>query len=160
VIAIGEYVMRIIPAAIFVSILQMILPGKGAVPALLRLGTGIFMIIVAIEPLVNVRIDDTVKYFTDIETDASSVIASAQAQTDNEIAEVIKDRAEAYISGIALNYGADVQVSIEVENESPYLPERVCVTGAVSPAIRSQLSAVLEKEFHLPKEAQVWISAG
>ena len=156
----GEYILRIVPAAIFVSVLQMILPGKSAVPVLLRFATGIFMITVAIEPLLNVQINDTIKYFTDIETDASSIIASAQSQTDNDIAEVIKDKVEAYISDMASEFGAEVQVSFEMQKESPYLPEQVCIKGAVAPIVRERISAALEKDFNLPKEAQLWISAG
>lgn len=155
----GEYIFTIVLAAMFVSILRMLLPGKGATSSLMRLAAGAFIVMVTIKPLVDIRIDDMTDYFTIIEADASQIITDAQRQTAYNIAEVITERAEAYISDIALEYGAKIDVHFEIQNISPFSPERVTITGAVSPLIRENISKILEKEFNLPKEVQTWKSS-
>lgn len=156
----GEYIFTIILAAVFVSVLQILSPGKGVASVGIRFVASIFLVVVAIKPVVDIRIGDMTDYFSDIETDASFIIDAAQEQTDSEIVKVIKERAEAYISDMALEFGADIEVSIEIQKESPYLPEYVTIKGAVAPLARERISSVLEKDFNLPKEAQMWKLAG
>ena len=155
----GNYLLTIVPAAILVSVLQILSPGKSVTAIGVRFAASLFLVTVAIKPLVNIRIGNTYEYFSGIETDASSIIDSARKQTDDEITAVIKQRAEEYIYDIALQYGAEVEVYFVIQPSNPYLPESVTITGAVAPLVRERISSVLEKEFDLPKEAQMWKSA-
>lgn len=152
----GEYIFKIVLAAIFVSILRLLLPDKGPTASIIRLVASVFIVMVAIKPFVNIRINDTIHYFTSIEADASDIISAAQAKTGSEIAEVINEKSKAYISDMALELGAELDVRFEIQKSSPFNPEYVTIVGAVSPAIREKISGVLEKEFNLPKEAQSW----
>ena len=156
----GEYIFTIILAAIFVSVFRSLLPGKSASAMAIRMISGIFLIVIAIKPLVNIRFGDTLVYFSDIQADASHIIASAQENTDLEIAGVIKEKAESYISHIALEYGAEIKVDLSIQNESPYLPEGVTIIGAVAPLVRQKISKVLETDFSIPEEAQIWTLDG
>ena len=152
----GDYILTIILAAIFVSVLQILSPGKGVASVGIRFVASIFLVVVAIKPLVDIRIGDAANYISGIETDASYIIAAAQEKTDSEIVEVIKERAETYISDMALEFGADIEVSFVIQKEKPYWPERVTITGAIAPLVRERISSVLERDFNLPKEAQIW----
>lgn len=154
--AMGEYLFTIVAAALFVSVLQILVTKKTTVSTVIKLVSGIFLLYTVVSPLVAFRVNDTIEHITDIENDASLLIADACISRDDEIRSVIKQNAEAYVLDKALVLGANIQVELTVQNESPYLPEKITLTGAVSPLIKKQLTSVIEKDIGLPEELQIW----
>jgi hypothetical protein len=57
---------------------------------------------------------------------------------------------------MASKLGAKVQVEITVQEQIPYLPQNVIISGAVSPLTKQRLSAAIEKDIGLPEESQIW----
>ena len=152
----GQYVYRVIVAAVFTSVLLAVTPGKGTIAAVIRLSAGVFLLLSAVSPIAN----STGNYFldsvTDIETEADHIIVAAQESRDSEIALVIKERTEAYISDMASGLGANLQVEIAIQTKSPYLPLSIIISGAVSPLTKQRLTSVIEKDLGIPEESQIW----
>ena len=156
---IGQYVYSVIVAAIFVSVLLIVAPEKGALRSMIGLAAGIFLVIAVLSPFVGLKTNELQNYFEDIDADAADIINDARLRTDEEIARVIKAETEAYISSKALEFGADVQVEIAIKQESPYTPESITIIGAVAPLMKQRLGSVLETDIGLSEESQKWILA-
>lgn len=152
-----EYIYTVIIAAIFVSVLQSILPGKGATSAIIHLIAGIFLLTVVISPLIKIRINRMLDYISCIETDASSIVSSAQNSTLDEIDKVIIQKAEAYILDKANNLGVNIAVEISLKSDGSSIPERIKIIGPVSPQVKKQLSALITNDLGISGEMQTWV---
>ena len=154
--SIGQYIYSLVVSAILVSLVLAIAPDKGAPSATLSLMTGIFLIIVAIAPVVKFRIGSMQNYTANIETDASKIISHAENYTKSEIARVIKEQTESYILDKAVSFGAEIKVEVMISNDGSCIPEKVQITGPISPLGKRRLSAVIKEDLGIPEELQIW----
>ena len=154
--AAAQYVYSVVTASLFVSILLSIMHDKSAVSAGIRLVAGIFLIIVAIAPLVKLRLEGTVTFIEDIETDASQIVAQAQDSRNEAILDVIKRESEAYVLDKAAEFGAVLMVDVSFQIEPPYLPQQIVIAGSASPMAKRQISTVISEDLGIPEEAQIW----
>ena len=152
----GEYIYILVIAAIIVSVLRSILPGKGVAATTLKLATGMFLVTVVIAPLVKMRFDNMLSYISSIETDASAIITEAQKSSEEEIKTVIAQQTEAYILSRASDLGASIQVEITFQQDVSYIPESVKIIGPVAPLVKKQLSALIANELGISEDLQIW----
>lgn len=155
----GEYIYTVIVAAVFSAVLQTILPEKGTAKSMIRLTLGVFLFIVILSPFIKVRVDGMLAYVSNIETDASTIIAEAQENTAQEIRGVILQNTEAYILGKAADLGADIRVEITLQEDGSFTPKWIKITGAISPMAKKQLSAVIKSDLGISEELQTWVLA-
>ena len=80
--------------------------------------------------------------------------ASGELESRNAIAVSIKAQTEAYILDKAAELGASVQAEVSVNAD--LWPDGAVLTGNVSPYVKSRLSALLETQLGIAKEALVW----
>ena len=152
----GYYIYTVIIAAIFVAVLQSILPGKSTIASMIRLTTGIFLFVIVISPLVRVRVDNMIDYISYIQTDATEIIKTAQERSNNEIKKVIKQNTEEYILGKASSLGAEVTVDIILPYDGSSVPERIKIIGPISPMLKKQLSTIIAEDLGISEDMQIW----
>lgn len=79
---------------------------------------------------------------------------AGELESRNAIAASIKAQTEAYILDKAAELGASVQAEVSVNAD--LRPDGAVLTGNVSPYVKSRLSALLETQLGIAKEALVW----
>jgi len=155
-IEIGRYLYSVIIASLFVSILMAITPGTKAVKGVIKLSTGIFLVIVVVSPFTQNRLSDLIGYVEDIKIDASGIITQAEIYTDTEIAKVIKQQTESYVLDKASDFGAEISVELALNGDT-YFPETITIRGSVSPVAKQQLSKLIADELGISEEMQTWV---
>ena len=155
--AVGQYIYTVIASAILTSILFSILPENSAITACVKMSVSIFMILIILSPLLKTQLGNIIQYFENIETNSSHIIAQAQAATNDEIRQVIKEQAESYILDKAVALGVDIQVNLTLSSGNSYVPKQVTISGAVSPLIRQHLTTLIAEDLGIPEESQTWI---
>lgn len=156
--AFGRYIVSVTAAAILCGVLKSILPGKGAVNALLQLITGIFLSFVVIRPLTQVSLRNLPMLSADYLTDAEAASAEGVILAGEAMADIIKSQAEAYILDKAHLLQAEVTVSITLSDGIPPVPIYASLTGTVSPYVKTRLTEILSSDLGIAKENQIWIS--
>ena len=154
--SLGRYIFTIIIAAILTGVLQTILPGKSLSSTMVKLTTGIFMVLVALSPLVKVRLDNTLDYISNVEIDASAIISEAEMNSKKETEKIIAQNTEAYILDRASELGADIEAKIEFQEDVLFVPLRVKITGYVSPITKRRLVSIIENDLGISEDLQIW----
>ena len=153
----GTYLMRVIAAGVLCCIVRQLFDNKSAASSAVRLLSGVFMTLVIVAPILEIRIDSV---FYDIEQLKANGEYAAQ-EGDNyakeAMAEIIIDKTQAYILDKAKSLGAEVRVTLELTDEMPPKPCGVEIMGKVSPYAKNVLSQYLETDLGICKEAQRWI---
>lgn len=155
--AVGRYIISVSAAAILCGILKSIFPSKSANAALLHLASGIFLSLVAIQPLSQIDLEALPVITDDYLSEAQAVSAQGQFLARDSMGDIIKSRAEAYILDKAREYHAELTVEVTLSAGDPPVPASVRLTGTVSPYAKRRLETILLEDLGIPKENQIWI---
>ncbi len=155
--AVGRYIVSVSSAAILCGILKSIFPSKNTNAALLNLALGIFLSLVAIQPLAKIDLEALPAITDDYLSDAQAASAQGQFMSQASMADIIKSRTEAYILDKALELHADLTVEVTLSTGEPPVPESVRLTGSLSPYAKRRLETIIHEDLGIPKENQTWI---
>ncbi len=155
--AVGRYIVSVSAAAILCGILKSIFPSKSANAALLNLALGIFLSLVAIQPLAKIDLEALPAITDDYLSEAQAASAQGQFMSQASMADIIKSRTEAYILDKALALQADLTVEVTLSTGDPPVPESVRLTGSLSPYAKRRLETIIHEDLGIPKENQTWI---
>ena len=152
---IREYLLGVIAAACICAIVTQI-PGKSSFPGVvIKLIAGIFMLLSLVSPLTDVRLKP-ISAITDVSRQANEITASAEDSTRESIAQIIKERTQAYILDKAESLGADLSVEITLSEDSIPTPVGVSISGNISPYSKKILSQTIAQDLGIDTEAQIW----
>lgn len=152
----GGYLIRITAAAILASVLRKLAP-QGAAGRGTRLGAGLLVILVALQPLGEQNLYEAARKIVEGSYQAGFTEDALQESTNALMEGLIKENTEAYILDKAQDMGVNIQVEVEtvVQNGCP-IPWRATLKGSVSPTQKETLTAILQDELGIPEERQGW----
>lgn len=153
----GAYVLSVTAAAIVVGILTEFTNPKSAIGTLIRVMGGLFLAFTAISPLVNMEFDTFWSLTEGIAAEGAAITAQGENMAWEELSRLIKAETEAYILDKAGSYQAELTAEVTLSDDAIPVPTGVTLRGDVSPYARAQLQKMLEDDFGIPKENQIWI---
>ena len=152
-----QYLLSLITSALLCSVVYGLLDKKSGYFPIIKLICGLFITVTAISPLTNISIPDISGYIGDTKFDANRFINEGQTATYESIASIITANLESYILDVANEIGADIQVQIILDDQTPPSPHSVKIMGNVSPYKKQQIQQIIEKQLGIPEEHQIWM---
>jgi hypothetical protein len=116
---------------------------------------GGLMALSVLSPLAQIRIDQLTICWEDIQMEGQIHADEGRKVSDEAIKQRISGMTTTYILDKAATMGAVLDVEVELDG---FLPCAVEMKGAVSPYVRSVLTAYIADQLGITKEAQRWIS--
>ena len=156
IVWIREYLIGVTAAALLCGIIKTFLPEKGTVSTVIKMLLGLLMILSVLGPWVSVSVDGMFDWSQDLSADAQAIVNNAQQDAKDSIRQRIKEQTEEYILAKAETLGAQLQVSIEISDETS-APCAAEISGAISPYAKQVISQVLTDELGINREDQRWI---
>ena len=154
--SIKQYILSLMAAAIFCSILSSWFDSKGIHNAILKLLAGLFMTITFIAPLIRIDISDFTVGLDSLSLDTQAAVRVGQEKYAKDMESIIKERTRAYILDKAAFWELNLEVEVTLSETDPPMPGSVVLIGEVSPYAKSQLSDYISSELGISKENQVW----
>lgn len=154
--AVTLYLLQITAGGLLTGIVKKLFASKGMIGSVIKLISGIFMMLLIISPLSDIRIDPLLGGLEDLKWEGMQAATDGENLAKEEMAEIITGRTRAYILDKAAALGADLQVSVALTEELPPVPCGAALRGSVSPYAKKVLSEFMEKELGIPMEAQQW----
>lgn len=148
-----EYVFSAVCAGVICSVLGRLTEKTGCKEEI-RVLCGLFLTIVLVRPVGNLRKLDLGLYFSQWEQQAQQTVSEGILSAEEQKATIIKQQTEAYILTKAAALHAAVEVNVTVGEGG--IPVSVKLSGGVSPFARSVLAEQLETELGIPREHQQW----
>ena len=153
---ISQYLLTVVSAGIICAICSGMISKKGTYAAIIKLLTGLLMLLTMLAPLTKLNIQDLTAYFNDLSFDGTANAQAGEAMAVDATESIIKENVKAYILDKASALGLDVEVDIALTEDTPPLPRSVTVTGAVSPYAKQVLTKVISDDLGIPEEQQLW----
>jgi len=151
-----EYLIRIICAAVVCAVVAHLTQSNKTQGAILKILTGVFMILTVIAPLKQIDLQDLTDWELPGSQEAEQAIAQGKEQAQMELRQSIKTQLQAYILQEASRYDAQLTVEVTLGQGELPAPEAVCIYGSISPYAKRQLTEMIETKIGIAKEAQQW----
>lgn len=154
---IREYLLRIVVCGVVCGIAVGLTGNSGASGKMVKLITGICMLITVINPIMQIRIDDWGAFLGGISADAEAFVEQGENVSAAALEEIIKAKTQAYILDKADSFGASLSVEIGLTDEQYPKPDSVRISGSISPYGKKQLQSIISNDLGIALEDQVWI---
>lgn len=154
--AVRQYLLSITAAAIICSIVNRIIGKNGTYGAIVKLISGLFLVITVISPFTNLQITDLTAYMAGLSVDADSAVLDGQQTAKDAVSEIIKAEAEAYILDKAASLELCVEAEVMVSDTDIPQPCAVTLKGSASPYARQRLQQLIANDLGIPEENQAW----
>lgn len=151
--SIRNYILSITASALLCGIVTSIMGEKGTAAALTKVICGIIMAMVVVSPLMQVNLSGWTDWTARLTFQAEAAAAEGELLGEEMLEAIIKEETESYILDKAGALGAALTADVTVKDG---LPERVLLTGTVSPYAKAQLTAWIRDELGIAKEDQQW----
>lgn len=148
-----SYVLTVTAAGILCAIVKALTENSGG-RRMLHLTCGVFLVLAALSPFHAMEIAQWNGSFSAYRQEADILRAEAEALAQNQMDDSIQERVEAYIVGKGASLGAELEVAVTIGEN--HMPEAVCISGDISPYIKSRLESIMEEDLAISKEHQEW----
>ena len=152
-----NYLMSVITAAILCGIVNTLIGKKSGYASVVRLISGICMMLTVISPMMKVRLTDFNSYIGSFSQQAEDAVSEGEQMANEELRTIIKSRTEAYILDKAVSLDLNVVVEVMLNNDIPPLPCAVRISGSASPYTKKALSKYIANDLGIAEEDQTWI---
>ena len=153
---IRKYLLSIIASAIICAAVIRICGQKGMISAMIKLLAGIFMSITVISPLLKLQIGNFTEYLGALEMETDRYVDEAEDAAAIERSAIITEKLESYILDKATSLGVSIDVEVELSDSDIQTPNKVLITGEVSPYNKQRLQQIIENDLGIPEENQLW----
>lgn len=152
--AVSGYLLSIVCASVICAIVSSFVKERKQINTMVKLLSGIFLSITVISPLKGIALPNIADELDVVERNAQDISTDAQSQATDEIKSIIKKRLEAYILEKADRLEVTLQTDITLDDS--LLPERIILTGNVTPYEKQQIQKIIAEDIGIAKEDQIW----
>ena len=154
----GQYLLKLTAAALFCAVVVGFVGDKSALGKLVKLITGIFMIVTIAAPLGTLDMNGWTDYIDKLTLQTGSAVQDGENYAKDTLVGIIMEETSSYILDKAKAYDARLEVEVTVDDSAVPAPCAVRIQGSISPYGRQQLQRIIQEDLGIKLEAQEWIS--
>lgn len=151
---IPEYVLSVTCTAVACGIITHFIDNKSPSSAVTKLVLGIVMTVTILKPIMEVGNISYDAYFDTLERDRSEILADANAVAESMHGEIITEKIQSYILSKAETL--DLNLEVDVCLQDNMLPQKVMLSGSVSPYGKKQMEHFICTQLGIQKECVSW----
>ena len=151
--AVKDYLLSITAAAVICGCVNSIVSRNSWISGLAKLLCGLFLVVTAIQPVIDIKVSDVYQFTEQLALDADQAVSDGEQIAVDEMKRIIKEKTETYILDKAKTLGTELNVEIVLDG---VLPVGVILTGDVSPYAKGCLCETISQELGIPLKEQIW----
>ena len=152
-----QYILTMICVSLLCGIAQRLVSQKDSKGEALQILCGVIVLLTLIHPLRNIQPIDWSSFSSIVKEDAEKYVLEGFLAADQERANSIRTRTEAYILEKAASYNADLDVDVQISEDGNLRPTGVTLRGAISPYGKSMMEQYIQTQLGISRECQTWI---
>lgn len=149
-----QYIISVITAAMICGLVTAFSGSKTG--SSMKMIAGLFLTMTIVTPFFQIKRLDFSDIFVPYIRESEQCIAYGEKAAQDATAQIIKEQVCAYILDKAESLGLTVSIEVFLEEKSPYLPDRISISGSVSPQDKARLESYISETLGIPKEKQQW----
>lgn len=154
--AAGAYIFSVTATAMLCAMLNALLQGC-SVQKYVKLVCSVVLFSVVIHPLASWSDLEKIEFSIPRFPEGNSLVSGSIADSQNAMADIIKQNTQTYIEDKAACTGLEVQAEVVLSRDSIPVPTAVTLYGSAAPYLKLKLEEILQEELNIAKENLVWI---
>ena len=152
-----DWIMGITAVSVFLAAAKALLP-KGSVKQVGEFACGLLLLLAVSAPLVKLDVGELSAALTELRLAEAGDTQLLEIENTKLIKEIIAEKTAAYISDKATELGMDctVEVTYQYQSDGLAYPTAVCIKGGWNEAQREELTAFIETNLAVPRDAQTY----
>lgn len=151
---IKAYLLSVVATAMMLSFGQALVP-KGSVQKLVSFAGGLLIIFAVLTPIVDIDYDAIARSMENFSVVEGAAPTFSSAQNRDWMEDIIKEECRAYILDKAEELGAEVNVEINLDEQTA-CPVEVVLVGKTTAEQRIHLSEYIYRTMDIPVQRQEW----
>ena len=151
--ALRQYALSIVTAALICAVISGFIQNNKS-KEMIRFLCGVFLTVTVLSPVCKIDLHKIFDQLTPQALHTSELVEHGQTLADKAREDIIIEELNAYILDKAAALGAEVEVTVCLNENSIPVSAEIC--GNTSPDIRRQLSELLYWDLGITKENQLW----
>ena len=153
---INEYLLSISAAALLTSVAASLVV-NGNVGKIVNCIVMLILVLVVFVPVAKINVSNIARSIAMFRMDLEQEKTGIEVNNREILAELIKEKCEAYILDKAETLGVTIQADITISEEGGYpYPVHIRIIGRVSAEDRAYLQRIIEEDIGIPSEQQEW----
>lgn len=153
---ITKYLFSLVCASIIVSVAITFSSKNAVIGAVIKLLSGLYLVITLVSPLLHIEIEDLTSWFDYMHTDTQMLVVSGEEMSANAMDEIIIEQTQAYILDKAAALKISPSVEVILSENDQRVPYAVVLSGDASPYAKQKLQQIIADELGIAKENQTW----
>ena len=154
--SIREYILSVIAAGLLCGVVRHLIDKKGVPGAVGKLLTGIVMMFSILAPLSDLSFGSALELKMQYHKIAQEAVLRGEKITGDSMRKSISESLEAYLLDKARQMGLELQVQVTVSDDLYPVPQKVCISGNISPYAKKRLVQIIEEELGVKEDDQQW----
>jgi len=153
---IREYLLSVSSTALIVGVTSMLVP-QGAAKKTVELIGAMLLVLAVIMPFAKISPAAMARTIAQFQMDAEEMQTGIEVKNQDILADLIKQKCEAYILDKAEKIGVTIDADITISKEGGYpYPVQVQISGRLSKEDRAYLQTMIERDIGIAVEQQEW----
>ncbi len=151
-----QYLLSVTAAALVCALAGRLLPKSGMVTSIGKTVMGLFLALTVISPWAKLQLSQLEDLQLNLQQDSAYAVSEGVEATKQNLHDIIKARAEAYILDKAEDLQLSLSVQVELAGEDIPVPAAVALQGAASPYAKMRLQSIIAEDLGVAREDQLW----
>ena len=149
-----SYILSISATAMLCTLAIQIVGQKGTSSVVIQMVCGMLIAFSVIKPLGQISLPNVQEYANSLDKKVSAAVETGVNQTKELINLRITESTVSYVQSKASELGASLSVRISLDQNS--IPVQIELTGKIAPNAKSVLEEIIQTDFGIRKEDQIW----
>lgn len=154
--SLGKYLLTIVLTAFSCELLQKLIGLDSSVGKTVKMIARVVVFCAVLTPIIPRLNGDMLLYIPEYADAARDFVEAGKSFAQEEQSAIICSRCTSYIFDKAQALGAEIAIELEMAEDAPYAPQRICISGRVSPYAKGRLMQIIENDLGIPREDQIW----
>ena len=152
----AQYLITILSAALAISLIGTVMDNKSPVTATIKLICGIFMLLTALSPMLDLRIPNLSVYADELSAKGQEIADLGITASYNQQKAIITEKATAYVLEKAKSLNLDLSAEIKFSNDGIPIPEKIYLFGSAGPFAKEQMTIFIAENLGISEACQIW----
>lgn len=152
-----NYILSVVCMALICAVIQLFFEKSAEQKPVIQFILGLVMTLTVLKPIYGMDLSSWEQYLNELSYMQTDAVYAGEESSRKAISQRITEQTRTYILDKAASMGAQIELSVELSDDTLPVPLAITVSGSVSPYAKHQLKRIIATDIGIPEDKQLWI---
>lgn len=152
-----NYIISAVCMSVICAVIQLFFEKSEDQKPVIQFILGLVMTLTILKPFYRIDLNSLEQYINELSYMQTEAVCTGEESTREALSQRITEQTQAYILDKAASMGAQIELSVELSDDTLPVPLAITVSGTTSPYAKLQLKRIIATDIGIPEDKQLWI---